>query len=52
MKFYTEPRSVESVTTTNSKQVRKSPVKMEFFTEPQSQCRICDYGWFKINERP
>ena len=25
---------------------------MEFFTEPQSQCEICDYGWFKTGERP
>ena len=25
----------------------KSPVKIEIYTEPRSQCRTCDYGWFK-----
>ena len=29
----------------------KSPFKMEFYTEPQSQCRNCDCGWFKTSER-
>ena len=26
--------------------------KMEFYIEPWSQCRICDYNWFKTSERP
>ena len=25
---------------------------MEFYTAQQSQCGICDYGWFKTSERP
>ena len=28
----------------------KSPSKIEFYTEPQSQCGICDYAWFKNSE--
>ena len=34
-----------------SERPKKSPFKMEFYTEPQSQCKICDYGWFKTSER-
>ena len=25
---------------------------MEFYTQKQSQCRICDYDWFKLIKRP
>ena len=32
-------------------QTKKSPFKMEFHSEMQSQCGICDHGWFKISER-
>ena len=35
----------------NQLEAMKSPIKMEFFTEPQSQCRTCDFGWFKTSER-
>ena len=36
----------------NQWEAKKSPFKMEFYTEPQSQCGICDYGWFRTSERP
>ena len=36
----------------NQWEAKKSPFKMEFYTEPRSQCGICDYGWFKTCERP
>ena len=35
----------------NQWEAKKSPFKMEFYTEPQSQCGICDYSWFKNSER-
>ena len=25
---------------------------MEFYTEPQLHCGICEYGWFKTSEKP
>ena len=31
----------------NQWEAEKSSFKMKFYTEPRSQCGICDYGWFK-----
>ena len=29
----------------------KSPFKMEFYSEPRSQCRTCDYDWWLIQNK-
>ena len=35
----------------NQWEAAKSSFKMEFYTEPRSQCRTCDYGWQLIQNQ-